>query len=358
MIFEVYNYQCSPLAINDELYTEEAKEYREEALKAMERHLEIIDQMLTADILNYPVGSVWGSMVFKEENVLRLLRKKVRNRKRNVSYKVQAELSQPFLKALLLYAKDGFYVMSVQNKTLLSSEREWERQYVVNQPSCMVILANTPGRQLLLVEANGAFGKSNKKKMPTMSVCRIFEDSFKALLRPHKLNINFRPHYGTNEVWKSMIEKFDRGIGLKSLAFQFDYPNMAADAKLLRGYFEEIGIELNASQEYKLKGQHGQALNFDPREGKRNEHIVSIVNYGGATGNKQVFTYMDHSKLSFDANQVGISTLIATPVIERLMKRILEEELKVNQQCLIPDTLIPDHLRDQLAPWLNGLKTE
>lgn len=265
MNFEVYNYQCSPLSVEEGFFTSEAQAYRAEALQAMEEHLEIIDRMLTADKLDYPMDSKMG-VPFKEGNLLLLMRRKARKRQ-GVSDRLQAELTLPYLKALVLYAREGFYVMRVQNKTLLSSEREWEKRYDINEPSCLAILANTYGRQLLLVEVNGAFGTPRKRS--TQAVCTIFEDTFKALLKPHKLDVNFRPHYGTRDVWKCMMEKYKQGIALKSLYFEFDYPNMAEDARLLGGYFEEIGISLNAAQEYKLKGHHGQPLNFDPNEQKR-----------------------------------------------------------------------------------------
>lgn len=353
MNFEVYNYQCSPLSVEEGFFTSEAQAYRAEALQAMEEHLEIIDRMLTADKLDYPMDSKMG-VPFKEGNLLLLIRKKARKRK-GLSDKLQAELTRPYLKALVLYARESFYVMRVQNKTLLSSEREWERRYDVNEPSCLVILANTYGRQLLLVEANGAFGSS--KKRSTQAVCTIFENTFKAMLMPHKLDVNFRPHYGTRDVWKCMMEKYKQGIALKSLYFEFDYPNMAEDARLLGGYFEEIGISLNAAQEYKLKGHHGQPLNFDPNEQKRNPDIASIVEYGGKTGNKQEHTFMDGTKRTYNADRLGITVLQALGKLLSILIRLQEEHTQRQQTSLFDEPLTAT-LRDELAKWLNGLTAE
>lgn len=354
MNFEVYNYQFSPLAVKEDFFTEEAKAYRAEALKAMDKHLAILDNMLTDNKDEYPLGIGLGP--FKDSNVLHLIRKKTRKRK-NVEGKVLNELTQPFLNALLLYGKDGIYVMSVQNKTLMSKERGWKKYYDINEPSCLVILANTPGRQFLLVEVNGAFGSTRTKSKPTThSVCRIFEDSFKALFRIHKLDVNFRPHYGTNDVWKHMLGKYATGIALKSLKFEFDYPNMAADVKLLKGFFKEIGTDLNAKQEYTLKGHHGQPLNFDPNEGKRNPHIASIIEYDGNTGNKQVHTFMDNSKVSFDAKEVGISTLTADRKLEELLRQLQDEyEGNQQQQQTLFHDFDNDKIRNAIATWLNAL---
>ena len=353
MNFEVYNYQFSPLSVEEGFFTEEAKTYRAEALRAMDNHLSILDRMLTNYTEEYPVGV--GMRIFKEGNVLHLIRNKMRKRK-NVERKILEELNQPFLNALLLYERDGIYVLSVQNKTLLSKERGWMKFQDINEPSCLVILANTAGRQFLLVEVNGAFGSTRTKSMPTtFGVCRIFEDSFKALFKNHRLDVNFRPHYGTTDVWKHMEEKWAKGIALKSLKFELDYPNMAADAKLLMGFMEEIGIDLNAKQEYTLKGHHGQPLNFNPNEEKRNPHIASLIEYDGNTGNKQVHTFMDNSKAKFDAKEVGISTLTADKKLEKLLEQLKNEYAGNQQQQMLFFDSNSDMLRNSIAIWLNAL---
>ena len=77
MKFEVYNYQCSPLSIEEGFFTEEAEKYREKALHSMEHHLEIMDSLLMADRVEYPYGSLINGN-FKEDNMLRLIRKKTR----------------------------------------------------------------------------------------------------------------------------------------------------------------------------------------------------------------------------------------------------------------------------------------
>lgn len=356
MNFEIYNYQFSPLAVKEDFFTEEAKDYRAEALIAMDKHLSILDKMLTDNKEEYPLGCGIGS--FKEGDVLHLIRNKMRKRK-NVERQVLNELTLPFLDALLLYGKDGIYVMSVQNKTLMSKERGWKKYYDINEPSCLVILANTPGRQFLLVEVNGAFGSTRAKGKPTTySVCRVFEDSFKALFKSHRLDVNFRPHYGTNDIWKHMMGKYAKGIALKSLKFEFDYPNMAADAKLLKGFFEEIGTDLNAKQEYTLKGHNGQPLNFDPNVKKRNPHIASIIEYDCNTGNKQVHTYMDNSKVSFDAKEVGISTLTADSKLEGLLKQLRDEYSENQQQQTLFHDFDNDKIRNTIATWLNALNRD
>lgn len=351
MKFEVYNYQCSPLSIEEGFFTGEAEMYRAKALHSMEHHLEIIDSLLMADQVYYPYGSLIN-LNFKEDNMLRLIRKNTRKHK-SANDELQKELSLPYLKALMLYAKDGFYVMSVQNKTLVSKEKEWSKLYDINEPSCFVIIANTEGRQLLLVEANGAFGRKNNNT--TRSVCSMFQDSFKALLKEFNLDINFRPHYRTDSVWDFMKEKYRMGIALKSLSFEIDYPNMATDAKLLKGCFVEIGIDLNAQQKYSIVGHHGQALNFDPMQDDRNKNVDSLIEYSGSTGNKQEHKYMDNTKMVYSANKVGITTISANGVIYNALKQLLEEVTENNQRNYELFEQASNTLREEIARWINPL---
>ena len=58
--------------------------------------------------------------------------------------------------------------MTLQNVTMTTLEIDWQRTSLINMPSCIVILANTEGRQLLLVESNKAFSK--KELSPVTSV--------------------------------------------------------------------------------------------------------------------------------------------------------------------------------------------
>lgn len=347
MKFEAYNYQCSPLELSGNgFFTEEDKQYRLEALKAMERHLEIVDAFMTSERKEYPQGSEMF-LPFKEGNLIRLLRLNARKRKTE-SRQTDAEVNKPFLRAKLVYAKEGLYIMSLQNVTILPGEMEWHKVEHINQPSCIVILSNREGEQLLMIEANGAFSS-------TKTVCKIFQDTLRCMLVPEKLNVTFRPHYSTKDVWAHIEAKHQAKIALKSITFHFDYPNMAQDAKLLAGYFSEFGIEMNAEMEYTIKGQHGQPLNVDPTLGNRSQHLSSIFEYAGKTGNRLKMNYFDESRQTYDASKVGISTL---SVKEKLRKKLLElvkDATSKDLQTLLP--LFDDNgqLKDDISVWLNAL---
>ncbi len=344
MKFEAYNYQCSPAEWDGGLFTDEAARYREESLEAMDRHLEMIDEFFTNKTVTYPQGSGM-SQPFKDGDTFCLLR--LNSRKRPASKpEVQTELNRPFLIAKMLYARDSFYVMSVQNHTMLHREVMWVKDDLLNMPSCIVIIANTEGQQLLLVESNSAFNS-------TKSVARIFQDSLTAMLRDKKLNIKFRPHYSSDKFWENLEKKQLSGVGLKYVKCHFDYPNMAADAKLLGSFFEEFGVDMNAEMDYTIKGQHGQPLNCDPKN--RNRHLESIIEYGGKTGNKVQSCYMDKSKQTYDADHVGISTLLADENIRKKIEQMIRETLA---EGAIPRLPLDDDnakLRDDLEVWMRGI---
>lgn len=345
MKFEAYNYQCSPAEWDGGLFTDDAAKYREEALAAMERHLDIIDEMFTTKVVPYPQGAGM-TQPFKDEDTFCLLRLNSRIRPSSKP-EVQTELNRPFLIAKMLYARDSFYVMSVQNHTMLRREMNWVKDDLLNMPSCIVIIANTEGKQLLLVESNAAF-------RTTKTVTRIFQDTLKSLLMSHNLNIRFRPHYSSDKFWKQLEKKMENGVGLKYVKCHFDYPNMAADAKLLGSFFEEFGVDMNAEMDYTIKGQHGQPLNCDPR--KRNLHLESIIEYGGKTGNKVQSCYMDKTKQTYDADHVGISTLVTGEKIRKRVQQMVKETLVEGASPRLPLDDDNGQLRNALAVWLKALE--
>lgn len=347
MKLEAYNYQCSPAEWDGGLFTDDAARYREEALAAMERHLEIIDEFLTTEKVPYPQGAGM-TQPFKDGDTFCLLRLNSRMRPSSKP-EVQTELNRPFLIAKMLYARESFYVMSVQNHTMLHREVMWVKDDLLNQPSCIVIIANTEGRQLLLVESNTAFKR-------TKDVAKIFQDTLTAMLRPQKLNITFRPHYSPHKFWEFMEKKQLSGVGLKYVKCHFDYPNMAADAKLLGSFFEEFGVDMNAEMDYTIKGQHGQPLNCDPKN--RNRHLESIIEYGGKTGNKVQACYMDKTKQTYDAEHVGISTLVAEEKIRKCVKQMVKETLAEGGTPRLPLDDDNGKFKDDLAVWLRALNNE
>lgn len=345
MKFEAYNYQCSPAEWDGGLFTEEAKKYRSEALLAMEQHLAIIDKLFTEQKVPYPQGADMP-LPFKEGDTFRFLRLNTRKRK-DVKPVDDKELTRPYLIAKMLYAHSGFYVMTLQNVTMTTLEIDWQRTSLINMPSCIVILANTEGRQLLLVESNKAFSK-------TKSVAKIFQDTLQALLAPQKLSITFKAHYNPVKFLEHVANKMKMGVALKYVKFHFDYPNMADDVKLLAGYFKEFGEDMNAEMEYILKGHHGQPLIIDPEN--PSPHLESIIEYSGKTGNKMISSFMDKSKQEYDADHVGISSLVAEEAIRKAIDEMAKELLVDKNSILM--TLNGDNgvFRDKLAIWLRGLR--
>lgn len=219
MEFDVYNYRCSLLSDDHAFSAEDAPVKKE--------HVELIDRILTADKLNYPVSARMG-VPFKVGKQLLLIRKDACKRN-GEGDKPQAEWTLPYSKAYMLYAHEGFYVMSVQNKAILSSERGWAKYYDFKKPSYWVILINTSGRQLLLVRANSVFNVFRS----TQAVADIFEDTFKALLKPYRLNVHICPLASSGTIFGAMGEAFGERHLYQEIPFRPKCLRMALDAEVL-----------------------------------------------------------------------------------------------------------------------------
>ena len=197
-----------------------------------------------------------------------------------------------------------------------------------------------------LVEDNQAF-------YDTKTVVKIFQDTLRIMLRPRKLNITFRPHYNSTPFWQHMKSKYLKGIGLRSVKFYFDYPNMAQDAELLGTFLKEFSEEMNAESQYTITGQHGQSLNINPQ--KPDPNLASIIEYAGKTGNKLQVVYCDKSKYTYDAKHVGISSLEATKQIEGWIKNWVREMLEGQRQTLTVQ-YDKSEVHSHLINFLNGLE--
>lgn len=340
MKFEVYNYQCSPAEINSGgMFTESDRQYREEALQAMENHLNIIDDIFTAEDLTYPVGTE-DCTIFKQGKDIYLLRPKPSPTQILLNGKKGPTLCH----SRMLYAQAGIYVISVQNETVLYGEREWKRIGHRNQPTCLAVLINRTGKQLLLVETHKAFRS-------TTTVSRIFEHALSKLLAQHKLLISFKPHYSTNSFWEHISNNRKRGVLPKKIKFHFDYPNMAEDSKLLAGFFKKFGTDLNAASEYMIQGQNKQNLNIDDQN--RNKDLESLIAYCANTGNTVKVWNSDESSCTFSAKTQGTSMLNASNKMQKGFTQLVEG---VNTPSLLGFQNDDKSLGDEIAEWSNSLK--
>ena len=219
MEFNVYNCQCIALSDDQAFSAEDAP--------VKKKRLELMDQILTADKLDYPVAARMG-VPFKMGKQLLLIRKDACKRD-GESDKSQAELTLPYSKAFMLYAHKGFYVMSVQEKAILSSGHGGAKYYDFKKPSSLVILVNTLGRQLLLVRANSVLDAFQS----TQAVANIFEDTLKALLNPYQLDVHICLHESLGEISITMEETSMQKNLHQQMPCETELFNMAAYSETL-----------------------------------------------------------------------------------------------------------------------------
>ena len=109
-----------------------------------------------------------------------------------------------------------------------------------------------------------------------------------------------------------LFDKQTRGSALKRLHFKFGYPNMPWPDELLGGRFKRLGLDLNAEAEIILKGQHGQPLTLNTKDGERDPDINDMARYSCDKGNITTAHFMDGTKATFGYRQTG-SVKVALP---------------------------------------------
>ena len=83
--------------------------------------------------------------------------------------------------------------------------------------------------------------------------------------------------------------------------------------------------------------------------------MESIIEYGGKTGNTLQAGYMDKSRQTYDADHVGISTLVAEEKIRKKISQMEKEMLAEGGSGLLPLDDDNGAFRDALAVWLRAL---
>ena len=346
MEFEIYNYQFSPLASDKPFFSDEAREYRDLAIHNMLYHNEKLDRIL----------SYHNEMRYHGENMPQYFRKDGRL----ILINKKAYKSKPLIHNLIfgrmLFEWNGIYVMEVQNKR---TDRQFGRNNKVH-----VIIDNRGSQQLLLIEAPKSPFKvwmrtvrnpQNTSSVQTDDIQEAFECSFKDLFKPYHLDINIRPQYSTWHFWWDLKLMYNEDLLPKSLLIKLDYPNMAADARLMKGWLKDIGIDLNTEFEIKLQGHHNQPLNLPPTPERCHPELKSLIELAAWTGNRITLGDMNGMEHNFDAETLGIRTHTAVGPIYDIVndiKKYTESNGNADGKITLEDIGL------RLTSWLNMLNPD
>ena len=152
--------------------------------------------------------------------------------------------------------------------------------------------------------------ENTRKTYAPATIARCFEHTFNRLLMSkYHMMCTVNPILKLSEFWNQLDNFIQMGHRIKSLRFKFDYPNMPWPDDLLGGRFKRLGKKLNAEAEVKFRGQHGQMLDIQTKEGERDPDINSMARYSCDKGNKSFTELDDKSVHSFGHKQAGTVTV-------------------------------------------------
>ena len=246
----------------------------------------------------------------------KLEEKKAENAEKNIREVVEEEEVRRLPKSdndslfagRVIYHHDGVTVIRVQKKRELKGEDKNYRQieYKENYVSSMVILVVRDDCQYVFVEAV-------RRAYAPATLSYIIESTLNRLLMvKYHVMAQVKPIRRLDDFWEFLFDKQTRGSALKRLHFKFGYPNMPWPDELLGGRFKRLGLDLNAEAEIILKGQHGQPLTLNTKDGERDPDINDMARYSCDKGNITTAHFMDGTKATFGYRQTG-SVKVALP---------------------------------------------
>ena len=234
---------------------------------------------------------------------------KAENAKKNIREVVEVEELRHLPKSegdslyagRVIYHHDGVTVLRVQKKRDLKGEdKDYNHiEYKENYVSSMVVLVVRDGCQYVFIEAV-------RRAFAPATLSYIIESTLNRLLMvQYHVMAQVKPVRRLNDFWEFLFDKQTRGVALKRLHFKFGYPNMPWPDELLGGRFKRLGVDLNAEAEIILKGQHGQPLTLNTKDGERDPDINDMARYSCDRGNITTAHFMDGTKATFGYRQTG-----------------------------------------------------
>jgi RNA polymerase-interacting CarD/CdnL/TRCF family regulator len=261
-----------------------------------------------------------------EEASKQLEVKKAENAEKNIREVVEEEEVRKLPKSegdslyagRVIYHHDGVTVIRVQKKRELKGEDKDYRQieYKENYVSSMVILVVRDNCQFVFVEAV-------RRAFAPATLSYIIESTLNRLLMvKYHVMAQVKPIRRLDDFWEFLFDKQTRGAALKKLHFKFDYPNMPWPDELLGGRFKRLGIDLNAEAEVLLKGQHGQPLRLNTKDGERDADINDMARYSCDKGNITTAHFCDGTKATFGYRQTGSVKVGLPDVLDNLQEHV------------------------------------
>ena len=168
--------------------------------------------------------------------------------------------------------RDGITVMRIANNKKMKIEQDFNVVELDNHPSCLVIIDNRKDRQVIAIERNKAFNK-------TELVGTIIQTTLRQLLAKSRLSLDVKGKYHTAEFWQ-VISSAMTLKGIESVEFPFPYPNLPEVSDMVGSYFTEWARRTNSEPTLHLEGQNGESV----RVSKEDIYILQAIKACAARG--------------------------------------------------------------------------
>lgn len=164
----------------------------------------------------------------------------------------------------ILLNYNGIIAMRLANNRQLVQEENFQVRRLINQPSCLIVIDNRGGCQSIAIQKNPTAFSQTKR------VVNILQTTFNAYLLQHFLSVDIRRRLEENSFWQ-IVDRCPEGV--KSVRFEFSYPNLPRVSDNIHQMFTELAKEFGANSKYEINAIQGQRLILD----RDNEMLKGLI---------------------------------------------------------------------------------
>ena len=203
----------------------------------------------------------------------------------------------------ILLNYNGILVLRLANNKQLVQEENFQVRKLVNQPSSLIIIDNRGNCQTIAIQKNPtAFSRTNQ-------IASILQTTFNTLLKQHFLLIEIRRRLEQNSFWQ-IVDRYPEGI--KSIRFEFSYPNLPRVSDNVHEMFTEMAKEFGANSKYELNAIQGQRLNLN----RDNSFLNGLIKASSDSGHEVKILPIGGTQWQSTGTESGITTEMSPNLFE------------------------------------------
>ena len=203
----------------------------------------------------------------------------------------------------ILLNYNGILVLRLANNKQLVQEENFQVKKLVNQPSSLIIIDNRGNCQTIAIQKNPtAFSR-------TSQIASILQTTFNTLLKQRFLLIEIRRRLEQNSFWQ-IVDRYPEGI--KSIRFEFSYPNLPRVSDNVHEMFTEMAKEFGANSKYELNAIQGQRLNLN----RDNSFLNGLIKASSDSGHEVKILPIGGTQWQSTGTESGITTEMSPNLFE------------------------------------------